>query len=87
MVKEEDVIKPDKPGRKFLLEKISKLYLLKLCYTLAVCKYIEMPLVFLPGFLLRWRVLDPMLRATEGSILATCVAEQLGWAINLSADW
>ena len=46
-----------------------------------------MPLVFLPAFLLRWRVLDPMLRATEGSVLAACVAEQLGWAVNLSGGF
>ena len=58
-----------------------------MCYTLAVCKYIEMPLVFLPGFMLRWRVLDPMLRATEGSVLAACVAEQRGWAINLAGGY
>ena len=41
LINEDDVIKPDMPSRSFLLEKISKLYLLKMCYTLAVCKYIE----------------------------------------------
>ena len=46
-----------------------------------------MPLFFLPGFLLRWRVLDPMMRATEGSVLAACVAEQIGWAVNLSGGF
>jgi histone deacetylase 11 len=53
---------------------MSKWYLLKLCYSIGVCKYIEMPLIFFPGFMLRWRVLNPMLLATEGSILAACAA-------------
>jgi histone deacetylase 11 len=28
-----------------------------------------------------------MLKATEGSILAACAAEQLGWAVNLSGGF
>lgn len=60
----EDVIQPNKIPRSLLLEKISKLYLLKMCYSIPLCSYIEMPLFFLPSFLLRWRVLDPMLLAT-----------------------
>lgn len=58
-----------------------------MCYTIPVCMYVEMPLVVIPGFLLRWRVLDPMLKATEGSILAACVAEQLQWSVNLSGGF
>ena len=82
-----DAIVPGKPSRNFLLEKISWFYLLKMCYTIPVCTYIEMPFYFMPAFLLRWRVLDPMLLATEGSVLAVCVAEQLGWAVNLSGGF
>lgn len=66
---------------------MSKWYLLRLAYTLGVCKYIELPLIFMPGFTLRWRVLNPMLRATEGTILAACVAEKLKWSINLSGGF
>ena len=73
-MREQDLIQPDIPSRSFLLEIMSKWYLLKLCYSIPVCSYIEMPLIFLPAFMLRWRVLDPMLRATEGSVLAACVA-------------
>jgi histone deacetylase 11 len=87
VINEGDEIVPDLAPRNFLLEKMSKWYLLKLCYTIPICSYIEMPLIFLPACLLRWRVLDPMLRATEGSVLACCVAEQLGWAINLSGGF
>jgi histone deacetylase 11 len=46
-----------------------------------------MPLFFLPAFLLRWRVLDPMLTATEGSILAVCSALRFGWSVNLSGGF
>lgn len=66
---------------------MSRCYLLKMCYTLSICKYVEMPLFFLPAFLLRWRVLDPMLTATEGSLLAVCAAMRLGWAVNLSGGF
>lgn len=66
---------------------MGKCYLLKLCYAIPLCSYVEMPLYIFPAFLLRWRVLDPMLRAAEGSILAACIAERLGWAVNLSGGY
>ena len=40
LVSEDTIIKPDKPSRSFLLEKISWFYLLKMCYTLPLCTYI-----------------------------------------------
>lgn len=46
-----------------------------------------MPLCFIPAFLLRWRVLSPMLLATEGTILASITALKLKWAINLSGGY
>jgi histone deacetylase 11 len=58
-----NVTRPDNIPRSLLLEKMSKFYLLKLCYTICICSYVEMPLYFLPAFLLRWRVLDPMMKA------------------------
>lgn len=87
IINENDVIKPELPSRSLLLETMSKCYLLKLSYSIPICKYVEMPLFIFPAFLLRWRVLDPMLRATEGSIIAACVAQQLGWAVNLSGGF
>jgi len=41
----------------------------------------------LPAWLLRWKILDPMLLATEGSILAACLAINMGWAVNLSGGF
>jgi len=46
-----------------------------------------MPLFFIPAFLLRWRVLNPMLLATEGTILACAAALKMKWAINLSGGY
>ena len=66
---------------------MSNVFLLKMCYSIPLSSYIEMPLCFLPSFLLRWRVLDPMLLATEGSILAAISARKLKWAINLAGGY
>ncbi len=43
--------------------------------------------LIVPNFLLRWRLLDPMLIATEGSILAACAAEKWKWAVNLGGGY
>ena len=43
-----------------------------------------MPLCFLPAWTLRWRVLNPMLLSTEGTILASCAATKFKWAVNVS---
>ena len=41
----------------------------------------------LPSWLLRWRVLDPMMSATQGSIAGAYMAMINGWAINLSGGY
>ena len=55
---------PSVPSREFLQFVMSSWYLFLLNYTLMVCRCIELPLVFLPGWFLRMRLLDPMMRAT-----------------------
>lgn len=83
----DSVIEPSIISRKLLLQKMSKLYLLKLNYSIAICSCIEMPLCFIPSPLLRWRVLNPMMFATQGTILASISALKLKWAINLSGGF
>lgn len=78
---------PAEPTREFLLEKMSPFYLFKLCYSLYICKCLEVPLFFLPAWFLRMRVLDPMLKATQGSVDAAIMAFDHGWAINLSGGY
>lgn len=51
---------PAVPSREFLQLVMSSWYLFLLNYTLMVCRCIELPLVFLPGWFLRMRLLDPM---------------------------
>jgi histone deacetylase 11 len=42
---------------------------------------------YLPHFVVKNRVLNPMLYGTSGSILAGKVAMERGWAINLSGGF
>jgi histone deacetylase 11 len=41
----------------------------------------------MPSELLRYRLLNPMLKATKGSIEGACMALEYGWAINLSGGY
>jgi len=47
-----------------LLEEVSALYLFSLCYSVVVTRKIEVPVCLIPGSILRWRLLSPMLYAT-----------------------
>jgi histone deacetylase 11 len=85
--KQTRICQPDVPDREFLQEVMTKKYLLKLNYSLVVCKIIELPLFFFPGWMLRWRVLDPFARASLGSVLAAVKAHQVGWGINLGGGF
>mmetsp|Transcript_30435 Transcript_30435/g.30089 ORF Transcript_30435/g.30089 Transcript_30435/m.30089 type:complete len:209 (-) Transcript_30435:267-893(-) len=62
-------------------------YLLMLCYSLSITAKVEVPVCFLPAPLLRFRVLNPMLYGTYGSLLAGCAALEKGYAINLSGGY
>eukprot|EP00830_Metopus_es_P017588 TRINITY_DN5824_c0_g1_i1.p1 TRINITY_DN5824_c0_g1~~TRINITY_DN5824_c0_g1_i1.p1 ORF type:complete len:359 (+),score=56.82 TRINITY_DN5824_c0_g1_i1:699-1775(+) len=77
---------PDICPRALLLD-LNLFYLLSHCYALFMCTYLEIPLFFLPGFLFRFKVLNPMLRATMGTIEGCCIALEKGWAINLSGGY
>ena len=46
-----------------------------------------MPLCFLPAWFLRWKILNPMLIGSEGSILAACAATKFKWAVNISGGY
>jgi histone deacetylase 11 len=78
---------PSMPSREFLREVMTWPYLLKLNYSILICKYLEAPLIFCPAFFLRMRALNPMMRATKGSVDAACIAMRKGWAINLSGGY
>ena len=56
-------------------------------YASYISKCVEVPIFFLPAWLVRWRVLNPMLRATNGTIMAAKMAMERGIGINLSGGY
>jgi histone deacetylase 11 len=78
---------PQVPDREFLQKVMSVWYLFLLNYSLKVCSIIELPLIFLPGWALRARLLEKMQRASLGSVAAGCIAHKKGWAINLGGGF
>lgn len=48
----------------------TRCHLAKLSYSLVLTSYLEVPVCCVPSFILRWRVLEPMLWATQGTISA-----------------
>ena len=75
------------PSREFLNEVMTAWYLFRLNYSIFICSCLEVPLFFLPAFVHRMRVLEPMQLATKGSVDATCLAIRHGWAINLAGGY
>jgi len=85
--KDTKIHKPAHIIRALLFKGHSKMYLLKLCYSLIISRIVEIPLVFLPASLLRWRLLEPMGLATQGTIDGGMMALEKSWAINLSGGY
>ncbi len=83
----DSVYEPKLPYRATLLEAMSPFHLMFLNYTFYVCKCIELPIFFVPAEFLRYRLLNPMMKATQGSIDGGCMALEYGWAINLSGGY
>jgi len=75
------------PNRKWLLEVLTKKYILSFNYAIFVSKYVELPLCFLPGWFIRSQVLEPMCLGSKGSVEASYLAMNKGWAINLSGGF
>jgi histone deacetylase 11 len=71
-----------------LLSVHSQEYLSKLKSSRVIATTLEMPPFGLfPGWLLRWRVLQPMRWATRGSVLAAKAALETGLSVNLSGGY
>lgn len=65
---------PSIPSREFLQHVMSPWYLFLLNYSWKIMNCIELPVFFVPSWILRMRLLDPMQRATQGSVDAACIA-------------
>ncbi len=71
-----------------LLKVHTSAYLDSLNSSAAVAKIVYLPqLNYLPHFVLRRNLLEPMKLATSGTVLATELALQEGWAINLGGGY
>ena len=66
---------------------MTKWYLFCHNFSIMVCKYVELPLFFLPGWFLRSQLLEPMCLGTVGSVESAYLAMNKGWAINLSGGF
>jgi histone deacetylase 11 len=48
---------------------------------------VEVPVFFVPSEFLRYRLLNPMQLASQGSLDSACLAILYGWSINLSGGY
>ena len=78
---------PEVPGREFLQEVMTWSYLFLLNYSIKIVKVIEIPVCFLPAWVLRMRILEPMACSSLGSVEAACIARHKGWAVNLGGGF
>ena len=81
------IMRPSVCPRMYLYEVCTYKHIMMLNYSAYISKWIELPVFFLPAWLIRWRVLNPMLKATYGTIQAAIKAMDTGYAINLSGGY
>lgn len=78
---------PEVCSRAVLRKGCSASHLFLLNYSLYICKMIELPLCFLPAFLLRLVVLNPMLLMTQGTVDGAIMAFTRGAAFNIGGGF
>lgn len=59
---------PESPSRAFLLEKLSAFYLLKMCYSVFLTIYLDIPALIFPAWFVRLKILVPQLKAAKGTV-------------------
>ena len=88
VIQADRVVHPSKPKRDVLLKLHTDRYLKSLEISGNIARIAEVfPLRYLPWRLLHTRILNPMLYATGGTILAARAALERGWAINLGGGF
>ena len=87
-IKPEHCYTPDWVTDEDLLLVHTKTYLDSLNRSSTVSQIAEIPLLsWVPNFLLRWRLLEPMRYATDGTAKGAKLALEYGWSINLSGGY
>lgn len=56
-------------------------------YSIYISSCVEVPIFFVPSEFLRYKLLNPMQLATQGSLDSACLALLFGWGINLSGGY
>lgn len=74
-------------SRRALLHGCSYKYLFMLNYAIFASKIVELPICFLPTFLMKAILINPMLLCTQGSIDAAIMALEKGYAFNLGGGY
>jgi len=87
IIDESNIHKPSNISRALLATGHSRTYLFRLCYSIILTRIVEIPICILPAAIIRWRLLEPMGLATQGTIDAGLLALLKGWAINLSGGY
>jgi len=87
IIDESNIHCPNSISRGLLSMTHAKLYLFKICYSIYLNKIFEVPIFFIPAPFLRWKVLEPMLLQTQGTIDAGLMALDKKWAINLGGGF
>jgi histone deacetylase 11 len=87
-IKPEQFHKPEMVSDVDLLKVHTAEYLASLNNSATIAKITEVPLLsYMPNVLVRWKVLNPMKYATQGTVDAVDLAQKSGWAINLSGGY
>lgn len=88
LLTQEQFVTPGQPSREDLLLAHSQRYLKTLSYPWVVAGYTELAFVnLIPPPIIKRKILNPMLYATGGTVLAAHLALVKGWAINLGGGF
>ena len=88
VLSEAQLVRPELPTDDFLRAHLDHDYLETLGNKRKIAEYTEMPpLALLPMFLIKRKILRPMLLATGGTVAGARLALQHGWAINLGGGY
>ncbi|XP_057516406.1 histone deacetylase 2 [Amaranthus tricolor] len=82
------IVEPEEASREDLLVVHSEKYLDSLKSSMTVAKIVEVPPVaMLPNCIIQRKVLDPFRKQVGGSVLASKLAKERGWAINVGGGF
>ena len=85
--KNEDIISPGVLPKMYLYSSMSICNIILLNYSFYLSKIFEMPMYLIPAWVVRWKILNPMLYSWYGTVHAAVAAMESGAGINLSGGY